>query len=37
MNFNFEKARDLMVKNQLMPNKINEKNLLNLSKEKKVR
>ena len=30
MNINFEKARNLMVENQLRPNKIKEKSLLNL-------
>ena len=32
MNINFEKARNLMVENQLRPNKIKEKSLLNLFK-----
>ena len=32
MNLYFEKARNLMVENQLRPNKIREKNLLNLFK-----
>ena len=32
MNLYFEKARNLMVENQLRPNKIKEKNLLNLFK-----
>ena len=30
MNLNFEHARELMVKNQLRPNKIKEKAILNL-------
>ena len=30
MNFNYEQARELMVINQLRPNKINEKNILDL-------
>jgi len=30
MNFNYQKARDLMVENQLRPNKIKELNILNL-------
>ena len=32
MNLYFEKARNLMVENQLRPNRIKEKNLLNLFK-----
>ena len=32
MNLYFEKARNLMVENQLKPNKIREKSLLNLFK-----
>ena len=32
MNLNFEQARDLMVENQLRPNKIREKAILNLFK-----
>tara|TARA_B100000029_G_scaffold229072_1_gene226655 strand:+ start:181 stop:840 length:660 start_codon:yes stop_codon:yes gene_type:complete len=32
MNINFEKARNLMVENQLRPNRIKEKSLLNLFK-----
>ena len=35
MNFNFQKARDLMVENQLRPNKIKDPVLLNLFKKKK--
>ena len=30
MNFNYQKARELMVENQLRPNKINDLNILNL-------
>ena len=32
MNFNYQKARELMVENQLRPNKINDLNILNLFK-----
>lgn len=35
MNFNFQKARDLMVENQLRPNKIKDPVLLNLFKKSK--
>ena len=33
MNLNYQKARDLMVKNQLRPNKIKDKWILNIFKE----
>lgn len=33
MNFNFQKARDLMVENQLRPNKIKDPNILGIFKE----
>ena len=33
MNFNYQKARDLMVENQLRPNKIKDKVILNLFKK----
>ena len=33
MNFNYQKARELMVENQLRPNKINDLNILNLFKK----
>ena len=32
MNFNFQKARELMVENQLRPNKINDPTILELFK-----
>ena len=32
MNFNFQKARELMVENQLRPNKINNPTILELFK-----
>ena len=32
MNYNYQKARDLMVENQLRPNKINETSILNVFK-----
>ena len=32
MNFNYQKSRELMVENQLRPNKINDLNILNLFK-----
>ena len=32
MNFNYQKARDLMVENQLRPNKIKDTNILNARK-----
>jgi len=35
MNLNFKKARDLMVKNQLLPNKINNHDILELFKNTK--
>ena len=35
MNLNFKKARDLMVKNQLRPNKINDQVILDLFKNTK--
>ena len=35
MNLNFKKARDLMVKNQLLPNKINNQVILDLFKNTK--
>ena len=34
MNFNYQKARELMVENQLRPNKIKDLNILNLFKKK---
>ena len=34
MNFNYQKARDLMVENQLRPNKIKDPIILNLFKKK---
>lgn len=34
MNFNYQKARDLMVENQLRPNKIKDPNILDLFKKK---
>ena len=35
MNFNYQKARDLMVENQLRPNKIKDPIILNLFKERR--
>ena len=32
MNFNYQKARDLMVENQLRPNKIQDPNILKIFK-----
>ena len=34
MNFNYQKARELMVENQLRPNKIKDPVILNLFKKK---
>ena len=34
MNFNYQKARDLMVENQLRPNKIKDPLILNLFRKK---
>lgn len=34
MNFNYQKARDIMVENQLRPNKIKDPNILNIFKKK---
>ena len=35
MNFDFQKARDLMVENQLRPNKISNQSILDLFKNTK--